>query len=189
MIIVDNVFVPRSMLTVRFTCPYKQCGSMCCVSGERGSPVLEDEIQRIEQYLHKISPGLDPECAARISNSGFYEADDGSLNLQCLDVDKRCVFSRLEKNGVSCYLETVSQENEMETLRPVSCRLFPIRIRRHNGLEILDYEIWEECQKAWNIGSYLLDFCRNGLTDNFGHEWMVKLDKARQYAIDSLNAK
>jgi len=189
MIIVDNIFVPRQMLTLRFTCPYSQCGSMCCVSGEKGPPVQETEVQRIDEYLPEILPNLDKDCAKWLSKTEIYEKEDGRLNLQCLNNEERCVFSIENNNSVTCYLETFSRKKNLATLRPVSCRLFPIRTRQYNGLEVLDYEIWEECKNAWNKGEYLMDFCRDALIDSFGQQWIDKLDKIRSTIINQSDSE
>lgn len=187
MIIVDNIFVPRHLLTARFTCPYGVCGSMCCVSGDKGAPVTREEIICIERDFTAIKPGLDPECITEINDSGIWQEDEESLNLSCLEKDGRCVFSVQTETGVSCHLETFSVSEQKNTLRPVSCRLFPLRIRRYNGIVILDYEIWDECRDAWNTGEYLLDFCRQGLLETFGSKWLERLDTIRKKALEQVS--
>ena len=189
MIVVDNIFVPRVLLTARFCCPYETCGSKCCVNGDNGAPVKEEEILRMEEHLESVIPDLDPVCVEWIRKDGILQTDSDGLNLSCLNGTERCVFSVQEEKGVSCRLETYSREKGLDTLRPVSCRLFPIRTRRYNGLDILDYEVWDECQAAWDTGGYLLDFCRDALEDSFGEEWFLRLLKARQAANDSLNPR
>ncbi len=153
MLIVNGIFMPRSLLSTRFHCPYDLCKGKCCVEGERGAPLLKSEISLIRSHLSFILPDLDADAAESLQNQTFFEGPETDAATLCIGGSGRCVFSRLDGcNNVSCNLELYSRQSDIHTLRPVSCRLFPIRIRTFNGLEIIDYEIWEECRDAWNKG-------------------------------------
>jgi len=142
---------------------------------------LEREVPLIKKHIPFILSKLDEEAQKCIDSRGFYDKNGKDFVTNCIDGIGRCVFSKIDsKGGVSCYLETFSRLEGMATIRPVSCRLFPIRVRTSNGLEIIDYEVWEECSYAWNKGQYLLDFCREALLERFGKEWMDKLETIRQ---------
>ena len=187
MLIVNGVFLPRVLMSTRFQCPYLQCKGSCCVVGDRGAPLRRSEIPGIEQNMRMILPELDEDAINTVKNFGFFEGIGDDLATMCIGGTGRCIFSKRDPNGVvSCYLETFSGIKGSHTLRPVSCRLFPIRVRTYNGLEIIDYEVWDECQGAWSNGPLLLDFCREGLLERFGHAWIDRLDTIRLNAVDNL---
>jgi hypothetical protein len=175
MIIIDGVFLPEELHYLRFGCRYDMCGGACCIVGDRGAPIETDEVSRIETYYSDIRPHLDLDAQNHIRSHGYY-VDDGSVcSTACIRHQERCVFTAKNASGsVSCLLETVSRQLGIDTLRPISCRLFPLRIRSVNTLQIIDYEKWNECRHAWNHGPYLLDFCKDALQDRFGKEWMQK---------------
>lgn len=178
MLIVDGVFLPRSLLKMRFSCPYESCGGACCVVGEGGAPILSSEINRIKEYFAAVSALMDSETTDCYRNFGFYQNDGDELSTTCLNGTGRCVFTKKTDNSsVTCILETVSKKLGIKTLRPVSCRLFPLRIRSFNGIDIIDVEFWDECQNAWNQGPFLLEFCKNALIDYFGPDWVEKLNR------------
>jgi len=180
MLLIDNVFVPRRLLALHFRCPYQSCGGRCCVVGDRGAPVRPNEIERIETFQDSIIPRMNQECRTWMALSGIYQAEGAQLSLQCLHGDGRCVFFDAESDGHGCILERVSREKHITTLRPISCRLFPLRLRQYNGLTILDFEIWNECRDGWDQGPLLLDTCRPALISAFGRSWVEKVDDIRR---------
>ena len=180
MLIVNGIFLPRSLLSARFHCPYDLCKGKCCVEGDRGAPLLQSEISLIRSHLPFVLPDLDADASESLKDQPFFEGPPNDAATLCIGGSGRCVFARQEShNNISCNLEIYSRQAGIPTLRPVSCRLFPIRIRTFNGLEIIDYEIWEECRDGWNTGPLLLDFCRIALGDRFGQSWLEKLDAIR----------
>ncbi|MDR0790695.1 MAG: DUF3109 family protein, partial [Bacteroidales bacterium] len=48
MLIVGNSLVSEDIRDVRFCCDLKLCKGMCCVEGDGGAPLLEDEIKEID---------------------------------------------------------------------------------------------------------------------------------------------
>lgn len=180
MLIIDGIFMPRFLLTARFGCRYSECKGACCVEGERGAPILETEIERIATHWPEILSGLHADAIQQVESDGFYEGNAGDRATVCTGGSGRCVFAIPDADGmISCSLETLSDRKKIPTLRPLSCRLFPLRIRSCNGLAIIDYEIWEPCRKSWHCETYLLDFCREALIEKFGVSWIEKLDCAR----------
>lgn len=177
MLIVEGVFLPLALLNLRFCCPYDTCGGACCVVGESGAPIQPVEIDRIKDVFSVIADQMDADTTDWCHKHGFYEKTGNTFSTMCVNGTGRCVFTRLAQGGpVTCILESVSQQLDIKTLRPVSCRLFPLRIRSFNGFEIIDYETWDECRNAWNQGPLLVDFCKTALTDYFGPQWVEKLN-------------
>lgn len=175
MIVIDGVFLPDEIFSLQFGCQYQLCRSACCVVGDQGAPIEIAEVNRITEYFSDIQSQLDPEAKKHIGLFNFYVNDPAGYSTACIGHTDRCVFSALNPSGdVSCLLETVSVNLNIPTLRPVSCRLFPLRIRSLNTLQIVDYERWNECRESWNQGPYIIDFCKNALIDRFGKNWFRK---------------
>ncbi|HPQ39653.1 MAG TPA: DUF3109 family protein [bacterium] len=180
MLLIRNVFIPRQLLTLGFACPYHDCGGMCCVNGDSGAPAEPEEIERIEREIEAIRPALDPASREWIDANGVVETRGNRVSIQCLAGHGRCVFFTEGPDGKGCILETRSRAMGIPTLRPLSCRLFPLRIRHYNGLTVLDYEVWQECKKAWQSTVPLVETCRQALTDAFGQSWIDTLDQVRR---------
>ncbi|MGB3975920.1 MAG: DUF3109 family protein [bacterium] len=178
MLIVDGVFLPRSLLKMRFSCPYEICGGACCVVGEGGAPIQTGEIDRIKEHVTAVLSLMDAETTDCYRRFGFFQDDGGGYSTTCVNGTGRCIFTQITNDSsVVCVLETISKKLGIKTLRPVSCRLFPLRIRSFNGIDIIDVEFWNECKNAWGQGPFLLEFCQSALIDAFGLGWMEKLNR------------
>ena len=53
MIQVGNVIVSPDVFTECFCCDLEACGGACCVEGESGAPLLEEEIAQIEDIVKR----------------------------------------------------------------------------------------------------------------------------------------
>lgn len=148
---------------------------MCCVSGEKGAPTDPSEIDRIQTHLPHILPEMDNLSRQWIETHSIATHDESGWNITCLNDSEQCVFLVHINDQPACCLETVSAAEQIPTLRPLSCRLFPLRLRHFNGLRVLDYEVWDECQEAWQTPIPLIETCRPALIDALGKEWVDAL--------------
>lgn len=150
------------------------------MNGDSGAPAVAGEIERIEAHIGSIKAEMDSACRQWLDRAGVYETRGAKLSIQCLEGHGQCVFFTEGPDGKGCLLETASRSMGIPTLRPLSCRLFPLRVRHYNGLTVLDFEVWKECSQAWRSDIPLLDTCRDALIDAFGQPWMDALDKVRR---------
>ena len=47
MIIVQNSIISDDVADCRFCCDLSVCKGACCVDGDSGAPLMEDEVERI----------------------------------------------------------------------------------------------------------------------------------------------
>ncbi|MBN1355201.1 DUF3109 family protein [bacterium] len=175
MFIIDNVIVPRELSASMFSCRLKTCRGACCIVGDAGAPIQREEIVRIERRLPDILPVLTGKSRKYIERFGFARLDElNHWSVSCLDGTGRCVFVKM-KNGIArCALERIDQTAGQGSLRPVSCKLFPLRVRRWGSFYIIDPERWEECESAWRSRTPLVEFCLEGLEIQFGRDWVER---------------
>ncbi|MDG2086874.1 MAG: DUF3109 family protein, partial [Flavobacteriales bacterium] len=66
--------------------------------------------------------------------------------------------------------------------KPLSCNLFPIRIKEYDDFDAINYEKIEICEPACNCGSKLkiplYVFLKEPLIRKYGNEWYEKLIEA-----------
>jgi Protein of unknown function (DUF3109) len=177
MYIIGNVIIPPELPTMTFSCRLKTCRGACCVVGDAGAPLEQEEIVRIESRLEMVLPLLSPAARECITEYGIAGRDQyNHWHTTCLAPKSACVFSLTENGIVRCALESLTPLNSPDTLRPISCRLFPLRIRAGAQFSVLDYEQWEECGPSWKSDVFLIDYCRDALAARFGTSWMEELD-------------
>lgn len=180
-IVIDGVLIEEQVLGAKFRCDLVRCKGACCVVGELGAPVTTDEVDIIESLLEKVKPLL-PEANRKIlDEKGIYEVHQGSLFLTTVE-GHECVFATIDERGIAmCNLEKLYLNGESGFQKPISCHLFPIRVRRRLGMEALVYMQIEECEAGRACGAKekvnLYEFLAPALERKYGAKWTRALLK------------
>lgn len=172
---IGHVLIEPQVISEFFRCDLHQCKGACCVEGELGAPVTSDEVEAIERNFEKIKPYLPAANLKAISKAGIYEAYKGDLYLTTVS-GKECVFASSDENGVVvCNIEKAFYDKNSDFLKPVSCHLFPIRVRRKFGMDHLVYVQIPECLTARQCGNAeqvpVYEFLAPALRRKYGDEW------------------
>ena len=61
MIKVGDVLVSDDIKEVEFVCHLEKCKGACCVEGDLGAPLEEEELPIMNEILEKVKPYLTPE--------------------------------------------------------------------------------------------------------------------------------
>jgi len=175
MIVVNGVVVDDDVLRAKFRCDVERCKGACCVVGDLGAPVTSEEVDIIESLLDKIKPFLPKANQKTIEAKGIYEAHHGSLFLTTVD-GRECVFATIDEKGIAtCNLEKLYLNGESKFQKPLSCHLFPIRVRQRFGMEALVYMQIEECEAGRACGANenitLYEFLAPALERKYGTNW------------------
>ncbi len=177
---VDGVLVSSDILTECFCCDLDACKGICCVEGDAGAPVTEDEVMAIEDSLDTVWSDLSASAQAVIDRQGVAYCDaDGDLVTSIVG-GKDCVFTCYEKGCCLCALERAFRNGLTPFCKPVSCALYPIREKRFSGgLVGLNYNRWSVCKEAVRKGRELqlpvFRFLKEPLTRRFGSAWYEEL--------------
>lgn len=182
MIQVGDIIVSAECITQKFCCDLADCHGICCVEGEAGAPVTEEEIAQIEEALPAVSDKLDKKALRVIEKQGVaYVDSDGDLVTSIVD-GKDCVFTCKGDGGCCmCALERAHAEGKTDFVKPISCALYPIRVTRlGDGTLALNYHRWSVCRGARELGRKLdiavYEFLREPLIRAFGCEWYEELE-------------
>ena len=154
MIQVGDIIVSAECITQKFCCDLADCHGICCVEGEAGAPVTEEEIAQIEEALPAVSDKLDKKALRVIEKQGVaYVDSDGDLVTSIVD-GKDCVFTCKGDGGCCmCALERAHAEGKTDFVKPISCALYPIRVTRlGDGTLALNYHRWSVCRGAKGTG-------------------------------------
>lgn len=179
MIIIGEIAVDDSVFGTKFACDLNACKGACCTfPGGRGAPLSDDEMEQIEQAFPFVVDYLPPEHRAVIERSGMVDGSAGNYATQCVD-GKACVFVYFDGDVAKCAFERAYYEKRTQWQKPLSCHLFPIRIRK-NGTEIV-YEYFSECAPALERGTAegipLHRFVSDPLERAFGTHWNKQLNE------------
>jgi hypothetical protein len=177
---VGNVLVSPDIFTEKFCCDLDKCKGQCCVEGDAGAPVTLDEIGGIEDSLDTVWEDMSASAQAVVDKQGVaYIDQEGDLVTSIVN-GKDCVFTCYENGCCLCALERAYRAKKTDFVKPISCALYPIRVKEFkNGTVGINYNRWDVCKNAVNKGAELdmpvYKFLEGPLTRRFGAEWYKEL--------------
>jgi hypothetical protein len=182
MFTIGTIHIDEAVTSVRFRCDLDVChGACCCIAGWRGAPLVDEELPDLEAALPFARRVLDARNRTVIASQGAYEGRPGDYATMCVD-DKECAFVYYdERRTARCAFENAYEVGLTTWRKPLSCHLFPIRIRSTDP-EVLRYEEIPECHGGRQRGRLedvaLFDFLREPLTRLHGPSWYARLRNA-----------
>lgn len=182
MIILDNTIISDDIRDRYFCCDLEQCKGACCVEGDAGAPLEEKEISLLEDNIESIIPYMLPEGYDTVNSHGVFDYDAEGNFVTLLVQDRECAFVYYEQGIARCAIEKAFQEKMIPFPKPLSCHLYPIRIKQlSNGNEGLNYHKWSICKKAIEKGHKeklpLYRFLDQALIRKYGRAWYNRLLK------------
>ncbi len=181
MIIIRDTIVSEELIGNFFVCDLEKCKGACCVEGDLGAPLEEDELRPIRNALKRIEPYLSREGIEQIRKQGHYIKDsDGDYSTPTIH-GKECVYSTYDKNGIlRCGFELAWKDGKSDFRKPVSCHLYPVRITKSEVNSHVNYHQWHICSPACTLGKSmkipLYVFVKEALIRKYGEEWYHELD-------------
>ena len=173
---VGEVLVSDDIREREFVCNLDKCKGACCVEGDYGAPLDEDELAILEDIYPKVKPYLSPEGIREIERQGKHTTDcDGDLVTPVID-GRECVYAIYDKKGIlKCGIEEAYNDGKVKWKKPISCHLYPIRITKKKEFEALNYHKWHICSPACALGKELqvpvYQFLKVPLVRKYGEAW------------------
>lgn len=182
MIQIDNTLVSLDVLERKFCCDIPLCNGMCCHYGDSGAPLEEEEAEYLEKHLRKLEPFLRDEGLQAIQEKGSSLTDSDGDVVTPLIGNEECAYALLHKGVYSCGIEKAWEAGKSRLRKPLSCHLFPIRIKRYRDYEAVNYDKWEICKPARALGEReglpVYVFLKEALVRKYGNKWYSQLELA-----------
>lgn len=182
MIQVDDKIISLDVFEKHFVCDLNACKGACCVEGDSGAPLISGEEKILDDIYEKVKPYMRAEGITEIENQGVavYDAD-GDLTTPLVN-NKECAFVIDEKGISKCSIEKAYLAGETDFKKPISCHLFPIRIKEYRDFDAVNYEEIKICKPACECGSKLevpvYAFLKEPLIRKYGEAWYRDLLQA-----------
>ena len=183
MLQIQNVVVSFDLLKEKFLCDLGACHGACCIEGDAGAPLELDEVAQIEDVLPHIWDTLAPRAREVIERQGVaYNDPEGELVTSIVD-GKDCVFTCYDEKGCCyCAIEKACHTGKTDFMKPVSCHLYPIRVKDFGAFKGVNYNRWDVCKAAVLLGEKenlpVYKFLKEPLIRKFGEEWYEELEIA-----------
>jgi hypothetical protein len=187
MIDIDNKIVHLDIFLKNFCCDICKCKGICCVEGDSGAPLEEEETDKIKELLPAIYERLTEEGRNVIDSRGISMIDiEGDLTTTICEKSGSCVFTQYDDKGIAyCLIEKAWEEGLTDFRKPVSCHLYPIRIKKYKNFDAVNYNVWDICKDAVISGNRknikIFEFLKEPLIRKYGEEWYKEVCIAAEY--------
>ena len=181
MLEIQDTLVSLDLLERYFCCDLGQCLGQCCIDGDAGAPVTEEEAKKIEQILPEITPYMTPAGVRAVETDGVaYVDEEGDLVTTLVD-GVQCAFTTFGPDGMClCAIEKAYRDGKVDFMKPLSCHLYPVRLKQYPTFTAVNLHRWSICKCAEILGKKegirAYKFLRGPLTRAFGEDWYNELD-------------
>ncbi|MCP4457403.1 MAG: DUF3109 family protein [Cytophagales bacterium] len=163
-----------------FVCDLQKCKGACCVEGHLGAPLLFDELDEVEDVVAKVKAYLSLEATAVLDKEGGFVLDhEGEFSTTTMNGNE-CAFAFYDKNKIlKCSIEQAHLDGKTDFVKPISCHLYPVRLGKTAHFETVNYDKWQICSSACDLGKELkvpvYKFLKEPLIRKFGANWYDEL--------------
>lgn len=178
---IGDAIVTSDIIEEHFLCDLSACKGECCVEGESGAPLTNEEVDILENILPHVWNDLSCEAQLIIKEQGVaYKDHDGDMVTSIVN-GKDCVFTYYDEKGIcKCAIEKAHREGRIDFYKPVSCHLYPIRLDKYKDYTAVNYHRWRVCKAAVALGNKqglkIYQFLKEPLIRQFGKEWYEELE-------------
>lgn len=194
MLQIQDTLVSLDLIERYFCCDLDTCRGECCVEGDAGAPITEEEKRKLEEVLPLVRDDLSPQALKVIEEQGVsYIDEEGDLVTSIVD-GGNCVFTTYAPGGMClCAVEKACREGKIDFLKPASCHLYPVRLTRYPTFTAVNLHRWNICKCAETLGRKkrlrAYKFLERPLTARFGADWYRELaltaeEYLRQQGLD-----
>ena len=134
---INGTLVSLDLVERFFCCDLDTCLGGCCIEGDSGAPLTEQEYQQLKEILPEVWDDLLPQAQEQIKEHGVAYVDvEGELVTQLVG-GANCVFTTYERGGMClCAIEKAYREGRIKWRKPMSCYLYPVRIKRYQSASV-----------------------------------------------------
>ena len=156
MVEIEDKIISDELFEKKFVCDLQKCKGGCCVEGDSGAPLKSKEIKEIAKNLSIIKSEMSIKGLNAIKNNDFHNVDSDGDKVTKLVDGKECVFVVFDKNNIAkCSIESAFRKNKIHFNKPISCHLYPLRVKKYDSFTAINVDSWHVCKPACECGSEL----------------------------------
>lgn len=169
----DYIF-SLDLLEKKFRCDLPMCLGNCCRYGDSGAPLTDGEVKILEDIKDIVIPYLRTEGLDAIAEKGTSIKDFEGEMVTPLIGTEECAYTIFEENILLCGIERAYIEGKINFRKPLSCHLFPVRMKKYSEFTAVNYSEWPICmsarQRGKEEGLYAYQFLKEPLIRAVGED-------------------
>jgi hypothetical protein len=174
MLRINDTIFSFDILEKKFRCNLPRCLGNCCRYGDSGAPLSEDEAHILSDIWGQVKKYLRPEGILAIEEKGTSVVDFENDNVTPLIGNEECAYTTVKDNILLCGIEQAWSDGKISFRKPLSCHLFPIRIKYYSDFRAVNYEELAICSPARVTGEregiYVYEFLKEPLIRALGND-------------------
>ncbi len=182
MIQIDDTVISPDLFDEKFVCQLSACKGICCVEGDAGAPLTDDEVDILEKILPAVWDDLSDKAKKVINRIGVSYIDEDNEPVTSIVNNRECVFTYKENGTYKCAIEKAYNDGKIDFIKPISCALYPVRLQQYSEFIAVNVHSWNICSCARSNGKQLnvpvYKFLKEPLIRCFGKEWYQKVEIA-----------
>ena len=181
MVEIEDKIISNELFEKKFVCDLQKCKGGCCVEGDSGAPLKSKEIKEIAKNLSIIKSEMSTKGLNAIKNNDFHYVDSDGDKVTKLVDGKECVFVVFDKNNIAkCSIESAFRKNKINFNKPISCHLYPVRVKKYDSFTAVNVDSWHVCKPACECGTELnvpvFKFLKDAIVRSWGLDFYHHLD-------------
>ncbi len=150
MLRIDDTIFSFDILEKKFRCDLAACNGNCCRYGDSGAPLDDAEVKILDDIWPEVKPYLRPRVLRSIEARGKSIKDFENDWVTPLIGDAECAYTVLKDGIYMCGIEMAWFDARISFRKPLSCHLFPARIKYYSNFRAVNYQEIAICSPALN---------------------------------------
>lgn len=180
MIIIQETLVSEELFSRAFACDLHACKGACCVEGDEGAFLEENDLPRLRRIFPKIKHFLTKAGIQSIEKQGYAVRNAEGILKTPLIGGGPCAYICYENGIALCGIEKAQRAGVIRWKKPLSCHLYPVRITKVGPYDALNYERWHICNPACKNGKSLhmpvFRFVKDALIRKYGKSYYEAME-------------
>ncbi len=182
MIQIGDFIFSLDVLEKKFRCDLEACHGNCCLEGDSGAPLSNDESVILLDIYSDIRDYLREEGRRAIEEQGTSIIDSDGDIVTPLIAGRECAYAVYDNATWFCGIERAWADGKTDFQKPVSCHLFPIRVKKFSDITAVNYQEIDICEPARDYGEKeglaVYKFLKEAIIRAFGSDIYNELSKA-----------
>lgn len=189
MIILGQTLISDEVYLEQFVCDLPVCKGGCCIEGDAGAPLSQEETEILQKIYPKVKPYMIEQGIATVEKVGTWVNDPAGEPVTPLVTEGPCAYVYYDEHDIAkCAIEKAWEQGAISFQKPVSCHLYPIRVTAYPHYDALNYHRWPICNCARKKGKKLkvrvYRFLKDALIRKYGKQWYEELEAYITMAFD-----
>ncbi|MDG1378465.1 MAG: DUF3109 family protein [Flavobacteriaceae bacterium] len=177
-----KTIISEDIIQKDFVCNLSACKGACCIDGDAGAPLEKKETKVLEEIYPIVKSYLRQDGIKAIEEQGkFVITEDGEYETPLINGADCAYVIFDEHNKAMCAIEEAYNQGDVSWKKPVSCHLYPVRVKDYSEFSAVNYHHWHICDAACTLGEELkvpvFKFVKEALIRKFGSDWYDELEK------------